>query len=385
MGTQVIRVQHRMGASPGVQNVVADVLSRNSVGNMDGSQISCAALLALALNSREHLTLELREDPELGHIYRYSEYPDDGSINATVCEGWSHYFKLIDGLLFYANYSSTLGELTVYIPKSFREAIMQEFHDLPLADHLGKRKTYLKLRDTCYFPYMRKYIFEYVSTWDRCQKFNFKNALPAGRLILIVSNYPNGIVGEWSESLCLSLKGHIECWKFEITILSFGKREKRVTVNIDEVREYYARQSETISFDSHDELLYEGQRSSIGSSRSHPGISKRSRKSSSEESKGRKSNKGNAGLEDPGLKRKVRSNGSVERIDKNRSKICKKRSLQGFDYGDQKRPTPVPTQGIKRALPSSIPSRKYKYRNPNNPSQGPQSIASPLHQLHTRQ
>ncbi|GFV91781.1 retrovirus-related Pol polyprotein from transposon 412 [Trichonephila clavipes] len=71
---------------------------------------------------------------------------------------------------------------------------MQEFHDLPLAGHLGKRKTYLKLHDTCYFPYMRKYIFEYVSTCDRCQKFNYKNALPAGRLIPIVLNYPNEIV-----------------------------------------------------------------------------------------------------------------------------------------------------------------------------------------------
>ncbi|GFV52519.1 retrovirus-related Pol polyprotein from transposon 412 [Trichonephila clavipes] len=71
---------------------------------------------------------------------------------------------------------------------------MKEFHDLPLAGHLGKRKTYLKLRDTFYFPYMRKYIFEYVSTCDRCQKFNYKNALPAGRLIPIVPNYPNEIV-----------------------------------------------------------------------------------------------------------------------------------------------------------------------------------------------
>ncbi|GFS55994.1 retrovirus-related Pol polyprotein from transposon 17.6 [Trichonephila clavipes] len=41
---------------------------------------------------------------------------------------------------------------------------------------------------------MRKYIFEYVSTWDRCQKFNYRNALPAGRLIPIVSYYPNDIV-----------------------------------------------------------------------------------------------------------------------------------------------------------------------------------------------
>ncbi|GFV62900.1 retrovirus-related Pol polyprotein from transposon 297 [Trichonephila clavipes] len=89
---------------------------------------------ALALNSREQLIREQREDPELGHIYRYLENPDDGSVNATVCEGWSQDFKLID--------------------------------------------------DT----------FEYVSTCDRCQKFNYKNALAAGRLTPIVSNYPNKIV-----------------------------------------------------------------------------------------------------------------------------------------------------------------------------------------------
>ncbi|GFW05622.1 retrovirus-related Pol polyprotein from transposon 297 [Trichonephila clavipes] len=181
---------------PGVQKVVADVLYRNPVGNMDGSQISCAALRALALNSRETLIRKQREDPELGHIYRYLENPDDGSVVATVCEGWSQDFKIIEGLLFYARekYSTTLGELRVYIPRYLRERIMKEFPDLPLAGHLGKRKTYLKLRDTCYFSYMRKYIFEYVSTCDRCQKLNYKNALPAARLITIVSNYPKEIV-----------------------------------------------------------------------------------------------------------------------------------------------------------------------------------------------
>ncbi|GFV13791.1 retrovirus-related Pol polyprotein from transposon 17.6 [Trichonephila clavipes] len=46
-----IEWEHR----PGVQNVATDVLSRNPVGNLDGSQISCAALRALALNSREQL------------------------------------------------------------------------------------------------------------------------------------------------------------------------------------------------------------------------------------------------------------------------------------------------------------------------------------------
>ncbi|GFT19549.1 retrovirus-related Pol polyprotein from transposon 297 [Trichonephila clavipes] len=102
-----IEREHR----PGVQNVVADLLSRNPVDSIEGSQISCAALRALAINSREIFIREQREDPELGHIYRYSENPDDGSVNATVCEDWSQDFKLINGLLFYAKYFSTLGEL----------------------------------------------------------------------------------------------------------------------------------------------------------------------------------------------------------------------------------------------------------------------------------
>ncbi|GFW76777.1 retrovirus-related Pol polyprotein from transposon opus [Trichonephila clavipes] len=77
-----IEWEHR----PGVQNVVADLLSRNPVDSVEGSRISCAALRALAINSREQFIREQREDPELGHIYRYLENPDDGCVNATACE-----------------------------------------------------------------------------------------------------------------------------------------------------------------------------------------------------------------------------------------------------------------------------------------------------------
>ncbi|GFX80813.1 uncharacterized protein TNCV_3215611 [Trichonephila clavipes] len=108
-------------------------------------------------------------------------------------------------------------------------------------------------------------------------------------------------------------------------------------------------------------------------------------KTLSEESNGRKSNKGNAGWEDPRLKRKVGSNGSVDRKDLKRSEICRKRSLQGSEHRDQKRPTSEPKQGIKRAIQSSVSSRNYKYRRHNNPSQGSQSIAGPSHQRDNRQ
>ncbi|GFS70413.1 uncharacterized protein TNCV_4182441 [Trichonephila clavipes] len=116
--------------------------------------------------------------------------------------------------------------------------------------------------------------------------------------------------------------------------LIIWKRGKRVTVNIDQVRVYRPRQSDTISSDSHVETLYEGQRSSNRSSRSQPGKFKGSRKTSSEESNGRKSNKGNVGWEDPRLKRKGGSNGSRDRKDLKKSKICRKRSLQGSEHRD---------------------------------------------------
>ncbi|GFX07038.1 retrovirus-related Pol polyprotein from transposon 412 [Trichonephila clavipes] len=464
---------------------------------------------------------------------------------------------------------------------------MKEFHDLPLAGHLGKRKTYLKLLDTCYFPYMRKYIFEYVSTCDRYQRFNCKNALPAGRLIPIVSNYPNEIVtldllgpytasqperyrfllvitdhftkrseliplrkasaytiakakalfenyisrygapislisdngpqfiSEVFEHLChrsdikhmktvtyrpnASLTERVNCnlvqmiacfveenhenWdrllhEFVLALrtsvnettnktlaeLFLGRKvitpfsklinvtegaeyvgrnieklfdearqimrkqqthwgkyynRKRREVNIKvndlvllqthfisaagrrvvgkfmpkfegpyrvlEVRVYRPRQSDTISSDSHVETLYEGQRSSDRSSRSQPGKFKGSRKTSSEQSNGHKSSKGNAGWEDPRLKRKVESNVSGDRKNLKRSEICRKRSLQGSEHRNQKRPTPEPKQGIKRAILSSVSSRNYKCRRPNNPSQGSQSIAAPSHQQDSRQ
>ncbi|GFY18117.1 transposon Tf2-8 polyprotein [Trichonephila clavipes] len=415
-----IEWEHR----PGVQNVVADLLSRNPVDSVEGSQISCAALRALAINSREQFIKEQREDPELGHIYRYLENPDDGSVNATVCESWSQDFKLINGLLFYAKYFSNLGELRVYIPGSLRKDIMKEFHDLPLAGHLGKRKTYLKLRDTCYFPFMRKYIFEYVSTCDRCQKFNYKNALPAGRLMPIVSKYPNEIVtldlvGPYPASrperykFILVITDHFTKWCeliplrkasaqtianafFNTYIARYGAPISLISDNgpqfisdvfehlshrldikhMKTVRVYRPRQSDTISSDSPAETLYDEQEVSHGSNRSHQGQFKEHRKTSSQESEGCRSRQSNTTREIPRNKRKINSTASKDQALK-RSKICKKRSRQGSDHQDRKRHAPEQRQGVKRSIPSSFSSKNYKFQKHNTSSPGVKSIAGP--------
>ncbi|GFT31036.1 retrovirus-related Pol polyprotein from transposon 17.6 [Trichonephila clavipes] len=179
---------------PGVQNVMANVLSRNPVESIEGENIACAVIIHLVLSSRKQLIVEQRNDPELGHIYRYLENPDSSSVNATVCGNWSRDFKLVEGLLFYAKYATTLGKLRVCIPRSLRYEIMREFHDKPIAAHLVKKKTYLRVKHVCYFPYMHKSIYQYVWSCDICQKNNYKNTLLAGRLIPIVTSNPNEIV-----------------------------------------------------------------------------------------------------------------------------------------------------------------------------------------------
>ncbi|GFX19655.1 hypothetical protein TNCV_2075631 [Trichonephila clavipes] len=75
--------------SPGTQNAVTDALSRNSVESIVGKQVNCAIIRNLVLLSRERLIEEQRKDPELGHMYRYLENPEDSSVKATICENWS--------------------------------------------------------------------------------------------------------------------------------------------------------------------------------------------------------------------------------------------------------------------------------------------------------
>ncbi|GFW76877.1 retrovirus-related Pol polyprotein from transposon 297 [Trichonephila clavipes] len=151
---------------------------------------------------------------------------------------------------------------------------------------------------------------------------------------------------------------------------------RNITVNIDQVRVYRPRQSDTISSDSPVETLYDEQEVSHGSNRSHQGQFKEHRKTSSQESEGCRSRQGNTTREIPRNKRKINSTASKDQALK-RSKICKKRSRQGSDHQDRKRHAPEQRQGVKRSIPSSISSRNYKVQKHNTSSPGVESIAGP--------
>ncbi|GFY06499.1 uncharacterized protein TNCV_412491 [Trichonephila clavipes] len=99
-------------------NVVANVLDKNTVESIIEEKVNCAIIRDLILSSRDQLIEEQKTDPELGHIYRYLENPEDISVNEAICENWSRDFRLVEGLLFYAKYATSLGEMRVYIPQN---------------------------------------------------------------------------------------------------------------------------------------------------------------------------------------------------------------------------------------------------------------------------
>ncbi|GFW03466.1 hypothetical protein TNCV_1740161 [Trichonephila clavipes] len=143
-----------------------------------------------------------------------------------------------------------------------------------------------------------------------------------------------------------------------------------------QVRVYRPRQTDTISSDSPVETLYDEQEVSHGSNRSNQGQFKEHRKTSSQESEGCRSRQGNTAREIPRNKRNLSQYESKDQVLK-RSKMCRKRSLQGSEHQDRKRRAPEQRQGVKRSIPSSISSRTYKFKRPNTSSPGEESIAGP--------
>ncbi|GFS86431.1 retrovirus-related Pol polyprotein from transposon 412 [Trichonephila clavipes] len=121
--------------------------------------------------------------------------------------------------------------------------------------------------------------------------------------------------------------------------LIIWKSGKRVTVNIDQVRVYRPRQTDTISSDSQVETLYDEQGVGHRSNRSNQGQFKEHRKTSSKKSEG-----------------------------------C--RSRQGRDHC-KGLSTRTGKDSLKRSIPPSISSRTYKFKSPNTSSQGVESIAGP--------
>ncbi|GFW25582.1 uncharacterized protein TNCV_1308431 [Trichonephila clavipes] len=122
-----IEWEHR----PETQNTIADVLSRNPFESIIGEKVNCAIIRDLVLSSRDQLIEEQKTYPELGHIYRYLENPEDSSVNAAI----SSARVIADN--FFDNYISRFGAPIKLISDNGPQFISDIFESL--SERLGIR------------------------------------------------------------------------------------------------------------------------------------------------------------------------------------------------------------------------------------------------------
>ena len=82
-----------------------------------------------------------------------------------------------DGLLFHKRElrklhgeSETETVMQLVLPRSCRQRVLELAHSIPLAGHLGRKKTYARLAQRFYWPSMSRDVVEYVRSCEACQK-----------------------------------------------------------------------------------------------------------------------------------------------------------------------------------------------------------------------
>ncbi|CAF4441500.1 unnamed protein product, partial [Adineta steineri] len=66
----------------------------------------------------------------------------------------------------------------IRIPKSMQLEVIQCYHDHPTGAHFGINRTWLKIRQVCYWPRMKEIINDYIRSCEKCAKYNVRRSKP---------------------------------------------------------------------------------------------------------------------------------------------------------------------------------------------------------------
>ena len=146
---------------PGKENVVADALSR----------IHISALSSLSSNSiRKSFITGYRKDPFKSRIKEVEEK-----------KGTFTRYTIENKLLYYRTDEYEPWRLCIpNIP--YRNTVIHDNHDLPIAGHSGFVQTYGKIARSYDWPRMSKDIRKHVKECDACQRAKASNQPPVGEL-----------------------------------------------------------------------------------------------------------------------------------------------------------------------------------------------------------
>jgi hypothetical protein len=148
------------------------------------------------LSYKEKSAKEWREaqvaDNELAPYLLYLEkqlLPDNKQLRKRI-QGEADKLRVVDGILYRydkLNPKDEVKTLRRWVPASFRKDVLFEMHDSILAGaHMGRDKTFVKLREKYFFHNMASYVRLYCRTCHVCQRTKrphpVHHKLPAGTI-----------------------------------------------------------------------------------------------------------------------------------------------------------------------------------------------------------
>ena len=148
---------------PGKENSVADALSRKSTLN---------AIIIPQASIIEQVHQSMPSDPYFQEIHRLLNLQDRSERQHRKIKG----FKVDDQDLYFNN------RLCIPNNKDLKNSILKESHDIPIAAHPGYVKMYHTLRQSFFWPGLKKDILAYVNRCLSCQKIKAERVRYPGKL-----------------------------------------------------------------------------------------------------------------------------------------------------------------------------------------------------------
>ena len=108
-----------------------------------------------------------------------------------LCRQWEQ-LCVKEGVLFrvWTELGGKLDQLLMVVPGSLREEVLTGAHDNVVGGHLGIKKTYSKLKQTCYWVGMKQDIANWIKGCRLCQGRKRPLRTPRAALVLDTVNYP---------------------------------------------------------------------------------------------------------------------------------------------------------------------------------------------------
>ena len=78
-------------------------------------------------------------------------------------------------------------KMQMIVPESLKEEILELYHDVPTAGHLGIYKTLEKIKQHLYWPSMKNYVTKYCNFCDSCaarKPSRSRNKAPLGKYVV---------------------------------------------------------------------------------------------------------------------------------------------------------------------------------------------------------